>query len=84
MVGLTAWPDAASAGNIRQRPVAVQQEADPAIISGIGTTEAERMFGAAPGASYRAFMSAGIDEKTRDFYKQLHWDHGITGSDPWV
>lgn len=50
MVGLTAWPDAASAGNIRQRPVAVQQEADPAIISGIGTTEAERMFGAAPGA----------------------------------
>ena len=25
------------------------------------------MFGAAPGASYRAFMSAGLDGKTRDF-----------------
>ena len=50
MVGLTAWPQAASAGNTRTRPVAVQQEADPAIISGIGTPEAERMFGAPQGA----------------------------------
>ena len=50
MVGLTAWPQAASARNIRPRAVAVQQEADPAVISGIGITEAERMFGAPQGA----------------------------------
>ena len=49
--GLAAAPLAAHAGSYRARPPVIAQSAEPAVIAGIGTPEAERMFGPQPMAN---------------------------------